>query len=298
MRGSQERRPVLVAVANLDHVEQLVRTGCDLARVVDGHVRIVSVVVKRRGSPFSMFSDETIVERFARDTQEILDAATEVAPPDVPIEREVLVDHSVAGGRRSAITATGARALVVGWHGHQTRTEAILGTNLDRLITHAPCDLFVERIGYEANGVDSIMVLVAGGPHVRPAAVAEKAIAARNEATVYILSVVRSNGDVDAAREDIATAERLVEDAPGPDVPIESSHRVGNDVPAVIAETATDHDVLIVGVTRRSAVRRRIVGSIPQAVLPRTDRTLLLARSVDVVGRPRFGPLKRLQRES
>lgn len=296
MTEPPEDRPVVVAVANPDHVEQLVRTAGDLARAVDEHVRIVSIVAKPRASPFSVYSDETIVERFAQDTQEVLDAATAVAPTDVPVEREVLVDRSVADGILAAVTRADARALVIGWHHRRSRTDAILGSNLDRLIENAPCDLYVERIGYEANGVDSILVPVAGGPHVRPAAVAAKSIAARNEATVRVLSVVPSNGDADAARDDIATAVRTVERAPGPAVEIETQLREGDDVPEAIAEAASDHDVIVFGVTRRSAVRRRLVGSIPRAVIPRTDRTVLLARSADVVVGPAFGRLRRLWR--
>lgn len=293
MNSSLENRPVLVAVANPDRAEQLVRTASDLARIVNGHVQIVSIVVKPHTSPFSVYSDETIIERFAQDTQDVLDAATAVAPSDVPIKREVLVDRSVAAGVLTAITHANAQALVIGWRERRTRTDALLGTNIDRLIKHAPCDLYVERIGYEANGVDSILVPVAGGPHLRPAAVAAKAIAARNNATVHILSVVDSDGDADVAHEDIATAVLLVEEAPGPDVEIETLLEIGDDIPDVIAETATDHDVVIFGVTRQDAIRRRLIGSIPQTVIPRTDATVLLARSADVVGRSRFEQLSR-----
>lgn len=296
MSSSLENRPVLVAVANPDHVEQLVRTASDLARTIGGHVRIISIVAKPHTSPFSMYSDEAIVERFAQDTHDVLDAATAVAPTDVPIEREVVVGRTVADGVLTAITRTNARALVIGWHGHRTRTDAILGTNLDRLIKHAPCDLYVERIGYEANGVDSILLPVAGGPHVRPAAVAAKAIADRNDATVSVLSVVEPDGDADAARDDIAAAVLLIEETPGSEIHIETLLRTGDDIPNEIAEAASDHDVLVFGTTRQRAVHRRLVGSIPQTVIPQTDRTVLLARSADVVDRSMFKQLRRIWR--
>ncbi len=298
MNSSLETRPVLVAVANPDHVEQLVRTASDVARCGDGHVKIVSVVVKPHTSPFSVYSDQAIVERFAQDTQDVLDAATAVAPDDVSIEREVLVGRSVASGILTATRQTDTQALVVGWHGRRTRTESILGSNLDQLIKYAPSDLYVERVGDEANGVDSILVPVAGGPHVRPAVAAAKAIAARNDATVHVLSVGTTNENSDSACDHIETAVMQLENAPGPDVAVETRLAVGDDTTDVIVEAAVDHDILIFGVTRQSVIRRRLVGSIPQRVIPRTDGTVVLARSVDVVEKPTFDRLRRLWRRS
>lgn len=288
--------PVLVAVANPDHVGQLVRTASDLARAADGHVRIVSVVAKPHASPFSIYSDETIVEQYAHDTRAVLDAAIEVAPEDVTVERNVVVDNSVADGVLSEVRRVGPRALVIGWHDRRSRTDALLGTNLDRLIERAPCDLYVERIGYEADGVESVLVPVAGGPHVRPAAVAAKAIAARNDATVSILSVVGPDGDEEVADERIGEAIEHVEAAPGSAVRIETAVERGDDVAETIIEAAPDHDVVVFGVTRQSGIRRRLVGSIPQAALPRIDETVLLARSGDAVGRPRLRRITRFWR--
>lgn len=291
--------PVLVAVANPDHVEQLVRTASDLARAAGAGVRIVSVVAKARASPFSIYSDETIVEQYAQDTQAVLETAIAVAPGDVPVEREVVVDRSVANGALSEVRRVEPRALVIGWHERSSRTDALLGTNLDRLIEHTPCDLYVERIGHEADGVESILVPVAGGPHVRPAAAAAKAIAARNDATVSILSVADPDDGTDhegAADEAIEEAVEHVETAPGPDVRVETRLERGEDVSGVLVEAAADHDVVVFGVTRRSGIHRRLVGSIPQAVLPRTDRTVLLSRAGGAVGQPRLRRLARFWR--
>ena len=52
--------PVLVAVSDPAHVEQLVRTAGDLARLGSGLVRVVTVAVKPHDSPFGVFDDETI----------------------------------------------------------------------------------------------------------------------------------------------------------------------------------------------------------------------------------------------
>lgn len=44
--------PVLVAVPNPDHVDQLVRTASEIARIGARTVRILPVIAKPRSSPF------------------------------------------------------------------------------------------------------------------------------------------------------------------------------------------------------------------------------------------------------
>lgn len=283
MENTSESRPILVAVANPDHAEQLVRTAGDLARVTDGLVQIVSVIAKPHSSPFSLYTDDTIIEQYSGTSQKILNKATKVAPDDVTVTSELIVGRSIADGVLTAVGQTNARALVVGWQERKRRTDAVLGTTIDRLIERAPCDLYVERIGQEANSVDSILLPVAGGPHVRPAASVAKAIAARNDATVYVFSVAASDTDSKTAREYIVSAEVDLEEAPGPHIQMESVIHDGDDIAEGIIEAAIDHDVIVFGATRQGALHRRLVGSVPRTVVHQTDRTVLLARSGDII---------------
>ena len=293
MSSATAERPVLVAVANPEHAAQLVRTAGDLARASDSGVRIVSIVVKSRDSPFSVYSDEAIIERYSGRSREIVDRAVAVAPDDVAVSGTLVVSRSVADGILSAVEETDSRALVVGWQDRSGRADGVLGTTVDRLIERAPCDLYVERIGGEADGVDSILVPVAGGPHVRPAVGAAKAIAARNDATVVLGTVVDSDTDPEAAREFLADAEASLEAAPGPSVPTESLVAEG-DVVERLLEIAADHDVLVFGATRQGAIHRRLVGSIAWTVARRTDRTVILARDGETVGGPIRQRIRRL----
>ena len=284
MSNANGERPILVAVANPDHAEQLVRTGGDLARASGGRVTIVSIVVKPYDSPFSVYSDETIIERYSGTSREILDSALAVAPDDVTVDDALVVSRSVADGILTAVDETDARSLVVGWQDRTSRTDAVLGTTTDRLIERAPCDLYVERIGHEANGVDSILVPVAGGPHVRPAVRVAAAIAARNDATVHLASVVDRETDSTAAGEYIDQARDALEDATGPPVRSESATYAGNDVATELLAVAADHDIIVFGATRQGALQRRLVGTIPRTVTRQTDKTVILARDGDAVG--------------
>lgn len=291
--------PVLVAVADPEHVQQLVRTAGDLARVGSGTVRLVTVVAKPSDSPFAVFDDETIRREFAGDSRQLLARAT--PPAGVTVEREVVPARSIAGGIVRAVEEADPAALVVGWSGPARRSDAVLGTTVDDLLRRATCDLYVERVGQEAEGVETVLLPVAGGPNVRPAAAAAKAIAARNEARVRVVTVVapddvggvRGRGD-DAAASALEAGRAAVTAAPGPEVAVETTVESGVDVAAAIVEAAREADVVVVGATRDPGrLGRRLVGSVPRRVAAGTDRTVLLARSDDVVsgGRGRLGRL-------
>lgn len=291
--------PVLVAVGNPEHVQQLVRTAGDLAAAGSGTVRIVTVVAKPRDSPFGVFADETIRREFAGDSHDLVERPE--TPPGVTVEREVVVGRSVAGGILSAVEETDPAALVVGWQGRSGRADALLGTTVDRLVERAPCDLYVERVGREANGVDSVLLPVAGGPHVRAATTVARAIAERNGARVYVLSVETPGSTEErtvtgtGASEHVAEARELLEagdDAAGASrggvvearVPVGAEVVEATDVTDALVAAAADHDVVVLGATRQGPLRGRLVGSVPRRVVRRTDATVILARDGSEVG--------------
>ena len=272
---------MLVAVADPTHVQQLVRTAGDLARLGSGTVRLVTVVVKPHDSPFGVFADETILREFAGDSQALLERAT--TPADVTLEREILVAGSPASGVLSAVGDADPVALVVGWTEGRRRSDAVLGTTADSLVERAPCDLYVERVGREADGVVSVLLPLAGGPNVRVAATAAAVIAARNDASVSVLSVASGEvSDDDAARYASEAAEG-VRRVSGDDIPVDVTVQAAENVTDAVVAEADAHDVVVFGATRRGHLRRRLVGSVPRRVVARTDRTVILARDGETV---------------
>jgi len=195
--------------------------------------------------------------------------------------------------------AIDADAILLGWADGDRRSDAVLGTNVDTIVERAPHDVYVERIGATADGVDRVLVPVAGGPHATLAAEAGYAIAVANDATLTLLSVAAGGVDRREARERIeATREELALGAvsgdpdhdtgggaayasrtgPNGHVEVETTVVSNDAVVDAIASAASDHDVVLMGATRSGHHRARLVGSIPRAVTDRTDRTVVLAR--------------------
>lgn len=273
--------PVLVGVKNPDVVQQLVRTAGDLARLGSGSVRLVTVAVKPPDSPFGVFTDETIVRRFADDSHALLEQAN--PPPEVALEREVVPARSAAKGILSAVQDTDPDALVIGWHGESSRADTVLGTTVDTIVEQARCDLYVERVGREADGVDSILFPVAGGPHVTAGARMASAIADRNEASVTVLSVADPESDSGQAAGFVEEGREALSEVPGTVPTVETAVSESAEVTDTIAEVATAHDVVVMGATRKGSLRRKIVGSVPRTVVDLIDETVILARDADAV---------------
>lgn len=280
--NDQQAGPVVVAVEELGHVQQLVRTAGDLAAQHTGEVLLVTVAVKRSNSPISVLSDETIVRQFAESSHELLAQAE--TPEGVTVERDVLVARSAASGLIDLVEDVDPVALVVGWDDDPSRSDAVFGTTADTLVERAPCDLYVERVGREADRVDRVLLPVAGGPHVETAAEVAAAIALRNDAAVTVFSVDASpEYDPEAFVEEGVDA---LQAAGGEDIPIETRTRKSEDITATLIDASQDHDVVVLGTTRKSSLRRRIAGSVPRDFVDRTDKTVIIGRNVGVVGGP------------
>ena len=281
---------LLVAVDHPDHVQQLLRTARDIARFEDGSVHVVSIVHKPHGSPFGLFDDETIKAEFAGDRTAVLDRAVESGRgSDVDVSGSVIVARHVTGGILRAGKAVDADAVLVGWDHARRRRDAVLGSVVDALLERAEMDVLVERIGTTADGVESVLVPVAGSPHAALAARVGGAIAAANDARLVLLAVATDDIDSRAAEEAVTTTEQaLLEMWEGPEAARRSALDVqtqvseGGSVATAIAEAASAHDGVLMGATRGGALRRRLVGSNARAVADRTDRTVILTQHSSV----------------
>ncbi|MFB6302466.1 MAG: universal stress protein [Haloferacaceae archaeon] len=268
---------IVVAVANPDRVEQLMRTAVDVAAAHDGRIRVVSVVHKPATSPFLLFSEERIEREFATDRRAVLDRAVAAADDSgVPVERSLLVGSDVADAVLSAVADAGADAVLLGWQDRSRPSDVVLGTTVDPVLRRAPCDVFVERVGRTADGMDGILLPTDGGPHAATASDLARAVARANAAAVTVVSYVPPDAAADAreaARDRVtATADRLS------GVAVETDVREAAAVGDAIATDADAHDLVVLGATREGGIRPRVVGSVARTVGRRAAPPVVIAK--------------------
>lgn len=264
---------VAVAAGNPETIEQLTRTAADLARYEGGSVLVVSVAVQPRGSPFALMRDEVIKRDLSAHRQAVLDRAVAVAgEAGVEVGARMVVARSVADGILDVVAEEEPDLILLGWSGRSPR-DAVMGSNLDRVVTRANCDVLVEKLGPGTETVDSILLPVVESPHTWLASQVTTAIADANDAEVEALHVL------EPGREDEEASDLLAEvsTAIGPEI-VRTRIQSGSSPVEAIAAATDRHDLTIMGATRSGPLQRRLVGSTPRALSRQVDETVIIAR--------------------
>lgn len=267
--AAREQR-ILVPIANPASVEQLMRTALDLAMDRDADIEVMSVVTVPQQTPLNEG------RQFVDEEREILDRAIAFAneqAPEIPVSGKIRIGHDVAQAILNTVEQDDADVVLMGWRSRSRRRDFVLGSNVDRVVTQARCDVLVERIG-PVEAVESILLPTAGGPHAELAAEVARAIARANEAKVTILHVIEP-GARDSGRSE-TYVQRTADVFETIDV--ETRLLKSDDVVGAIVEESTDHDVTVIGATREGLLQQLVFGTLPEQVGERAGGTVIMAK--------------------
>jgi len=265
-RAERDQR-ILVPIANPESVEQLMRTALDLAAERNAEIEVMSVVTVPQQTPLSEG------RQFAGAERDVLQKALDIAAderPEVPVSGRVRISHDVATAILNTVEQDDVDLVLLGWRGRSHRRDIVLGSNLDRVVTGARCDVLVERIG-PVRDVNSILVPAAGGPHAEFAAEIAHAIGVRNDARVTVLHVAPEG--TSGADDTVAATASVLDDLDTETVLVES-----DDVVGTIVEEAEHHDLTVVGASREGLLQQLVFGAIPEEVGRRVDDTVIMAK--------------------
>ena len=280
---ADDRFTVVVAVANPERVEQLLRTASDIAADRNGRVHLVSVVHKPVSSPFRLFEDDHITAEFSGDRAAVLDRAEAAVPDDVPVTRELRTGTDVADVLAATVQEVAADLLLLGWQDRSRPSDVVLGTTVDPLLRTAPCPVLVERVGRTAGSVDRILLPTVGGVNAGFAGEVGGSIARRNDASVTVLGVIPP--DAPADRREDASAAVAAMTATLEDVKTTGRIRTGEDVGKELVAAANDHDLVVLGATRTGRIVPRTIGSVAHRVADETTQPVLIAKDAEHGGR-------------
>ncbi|WP_221621707.1 amino acid permease [Halocatena pleomorpha] len=265
---------IVVPIANPESVESLLQTAIDLARDRDAEIHVISVVTVPQQTPIDQG------EQFIDDEREVIDQAisfVETSDADIPVKGTIRVGHDVARAILNTVEQYDSELLVMGWRGKQRRRrDFVLGSNIDTVVTNAPCDVLVKKIG-PVKDIESILLPTAGGPHSTFAAEIAQSIARTTDAQIDIVRVLGPT----ASEEDWADAkERL--DATTADIdeeiPTEQQVLEGTNVADTIIDQSAEHDITIIGATREGLLEQFVFGAIPEEVGHRAENTVIMAK--------------------
>ena len=148
---------------------------------------------------------------------------------------------------------------------------------VETVLADADCDVFVENPRSEIGEHGRILLAAGSGPHTGLAAVAARALALESAAGIDIIHVINP----DSSGEDRAEARRVLDFI---SIVLDDVEKVKTKVveaentAAEIIERSEAHDVAVLGAPTKSALRRFLFGSTPDAVAQQAPSTVLVAR--------------------
>jgi glucosyl-3-phosphoglycerate synthase len=189
---------------------------------------------------------------------------------DLPIVAGVRVARSFYEGVADAVQETGARLLLLGWHGAAFSPERVFGPPIEQLFARPPCDMIVIKQQHPP-GPLRILLPTNGGPHLQLGADIAAALAHATNGSVTVLVATDARYPLEPA---MLGRLRRLEQAPYVARYIE---RETAPLPA-IAEEAASHDVVIVGATGHRFSSHLPVGPIGEALLREVQGTVIITR--------------------
>ncbi len=269
--GLSKRERILVAIDDPERSRIQIRLAAALARAEDAEVMAVNVVQVPRQTPLRSG------KRLPVESETMLDALEDVAESEsITVRAYVAVGRSVSGVLREAVEATGARALILGWHG-QVYERRIKGSIADAVLRDSPGDVLIVKDRGLPDRVGRVTLAIAPGAQEKIALATAASLARGLRSTLRIVSFRGENppenledwfaGMQGQAREAGIAAGNL-------DAEIRGSESFIDD----LVDEADASDVFVMGAAQDWVSPRHLLGKIPDTVANRSEKTVVVVK--------------------
>ncbi|MBI4415710.1 MAG: amino acid permease [Euryarchaeota archaeon] len=267
----EERYKVLVPLEDFNDAA-LVRFAALVARVEDGNVTLLNVVEVPPALPI-----DAIDSLYLLEVRMGLGRAVRVAKEaGVDARSKVVVSRRASEAILESVREAETDLVVAGWKG-AWRGGRILGTNIDRLVQNAPCDVVVLKSAGLKERIERILVFNAPAWHVSYATGYAILLAKQHGASITIYTAATTDEEMD--KEKVYSA-RLALMCRTHGIPYEEKFaKVRNIVDAVVEE-AKGYDLLAVGASEEWAKLEYAFGSVQDQIARRAPCPVLMVRKV------------------
>ena len=263
------RYKILVSVSNPRNAKILTKYAEKIAEAKNDELVIVSVVTVPEQTPLEE------AKRFASENIKVIKEAKSQLKGKEKVEGIIYYAHSVFRGILSAVRDQDPDLLILGWRGYPRWRRYIMGSNLDKIIENAPCDIMVVKPGetekYER--IKSILLPSNGGVNSLMAAEIANILAKAYGARVTVLNV-NTSGEKRSRIE--RRLQHVLKQFSGVPVNVKIIER--DSVVEGILEEARRHDLVILGATREGFLQRLLFGEIPQKIASECRKTVILVK--------------------
>ena len=274
---------VVVPVANPDTERDLLRLAAANAHAhEDEHAEIIAVNVIEVPQQTSLSQDVEFEEERVARQQELLDAARDIAEDlDIGIRTRAIVGRDVGDVVLNVVEDEQADHVLMGWKGSRSAREHILGSNIDQVVTHAPCEVTLAKLATteRVDEIKDIVALAGEGPHAPIAArrAAELVATTHGGGTLTLLNAQRPDEENPRERGEEIIAD-VAERAGIEYMDYDTEVVVGEDIEKTLLDAVGRYDTVCVGATRSGSVTQALFGSIPETIGEEVDATVAMIR--------------------
>ena len=271
---------VVVPIANPTTQRQLLRLAAASAANEDDAELVVTNVITVPDQT-SLAQEIAYEEERIERQRELLEQAEDIAQElGVGLRTRAIVGRDVGETILHVIDQEDADDVVMGWSGKRKRRERVLGSNIDKIIERAPCEVTLVRQGTDESTGD-VVAFVGEGPYssivVRKAAAFVRAEAGASLTLVNVQSLMEDEDPTDAVERGRSLIEETARTAGVEEY--DSDVVVTDDIESELVSIAHEFDTTALGVSRVSSVERVLSGAIPETIGEQVQGTIVLVRS-------------------
>ncbi|OGS49619.1 MAG: hypothetical protein A3K65_09960 [Euryarchaeota archaeon RBG_16_68_12] len=243
-----------------------------VASVEDADVTVLNVIEVPPTLPLNAIDREYILEvrialgRLARRASEA----------GVRSKGRAVVSHEVSAAVLETVKDEEVNLLIAGWKGAWRRGR-VLGTNVDRLVQEAPCDVVVFKAAGLKERIETILVMNAPEWHVSYATGYAILLAKKHGARITLYSAAQSEAELAQER---AYSDRLARMCATHGVPYETKFAKVRSIVDAVVEEAKGYDLLVVGASSEWRLTQFAFGAMQDQIARRAQGPVLMVRKV------------------
>src|SRR5947199_114523 len=268
------RRPryrILLPIEDFERVE-LVEFGSLIAQVEDAELTLLHVIEVPPALPIDAI-DRAYVSEVRFHLGKLRRRAEDLGAYSTA---RVDVSHKVFDSILDNIREDETDLLILGWRGGWRRGR-ILGTNVDRFVQEAPCDVVVFKSAGLKPKIERILVMNAPEWHVSYATGYAILLAKKHRAKITILSAVQTDRELEKER---GYSARLAEMCRTHGVGFEEKFVKARNIVDTVVEEAKSYDLLALGASTEWRLTQFAFGPWQDQIARRTETPTLMVRKV------------------
>jgi amino acid transporter/nucleotide-binding universal stress UspA family protein len=278
--GRRRKYRILIPLHNPDHVIPLMRLAVPIAKANRGQIIVLGVVKVPRSLPIHEGM------RFVHHKASLLKQAVQYGKEQgVEMQTAMRIAHRIYDGILAAATEEQASLILMGWKGHTTTRDRIVGEVTDKVVRHAPCDLITVRL-FGDRPIKNILMPTAGGPHANLAAEYVSILSKALDTSVTCCFVVKEDHtptDRNLAEDWIdKTIRRSGLEKAAKKLLIEA-----DNIALSLVKASSDFDLIVLGASKEGVFSSVLFGEIPEKVARFSKSPVMIVRRYE-------GPVKSL----